>query len=114
MKIRIIPIYGYGWSKGSSFAEPPPPFELEVRQFTRMANSQNFDLLVGKILPPHEYGNCWALLYARTMGVQPDYNIHMYADEVSVDEKLRTLPEIEPVAVGFATLDVNTRATKHT
>lgn len=106
MKVRVVPIYGYGWSHKESFGDVPLPFELDVRQATHVSNSLTFDLIVGKIRRPHTYEDFWALLYARTTNPEPSYNVLIYADEIKFTGGSRDLPKVEPMATGFAMLDV--------
>lgn len=77
VRLRVIPIYGYGWnSADSGFVEVPPEFEMEA---SIVVPGKPFRVALGQASQSdHPLNSLWILLDRRTGGSDPTYNLYAF------------------------------------
>jgi hypothetical protein len=99
MKLRIIPIYGWGWfQKDGSLFEVPPAFDLEVEV---IEPGDVFKTALGRAEGDHPLSGMWILLAQRHLPADGACSLYAFHDKPTVPKIPDPLPQ-EPDLSGYA------------
>lgn len=79
MRVRVTPVYGFGWSPGGSqpAMEVPGEFSFEATIFEDGSPFKGAFGLVSE--PNHPLTGLWVVLWQRSQGDEPTYNLSAFA-----------------------------------
>ena len=69
--VRVLPQYGWGWTRQGARVEEPPPFTIEITE----ASSEPGPIVGAVRTANHPLTGLWVSLYRRTGGPQPTFTL---------------------------------------
>jgi hypothetical protein len=79
MRVRVTPVYGYGWYPGGSQPEMEVPGEFSF-EATIFEDGSPFKGAFGLVSEPdHPLTGLWVVLWQRSQGDEPAYNLSAFA-----------------------------------
>lgn len=98
-RLKVVPVYGWGWSEGDSTIDTPPPFYIEIKK-SDQDNGKYRGLFGTVITQESRFANRSVVLIFRNFST---YDVLVYKDIGASEIPDSWYPEnVTPLAIGFA------------